>query len=164
MHFEVVPIDESHIEGFRAGLDAVARERRYLAQVEAAPLASIRDFVMRSIADDAAHFVAIDGPRVVGWCDILPAWAHAVRHRGTLGMGVIASHRCRGIGGRLLSACLAKARAKGISRVQLEARADNLAAIRLYEKFGFVHEAILRNAMLLDGKYYDAVQMSLIRL
>ena len=87
MNIEVVPISEVHIEGFRAGLDSVARERMYLAQVEAPPIESVTAFVRNSIATDAAHFVATDRSLVVGWCDILPAWAPAVRHRGTLGMG-----------------------------------------------------------------------------
>ena len=162
MSIEIVPIDESHIEGFRATLDSVARERMYLAQIEAPPVEKVRDFVINGINDDVSQFVAIDGPLVVGWCDILPAWAHAVRHRGTLGIGVIASYRSRGIGKRLLVACLAKARSNGISRVELEVRAGNMAAIQLYKKLGFVHEVTLRHAMLLDGRYYDAVQMSLV--
>lgn len=46
---------------------------------------------------------------------------------------------------------------------QLEARADNLAAIRLYEKLGFVREALKCNAMRFDGVYFDSVQMSLLQ-
>jgi hypothetical protein len=33
--FRVVPIAEEHIDGFRAGLDAVAQERRYLLFLQA---------------------------------------------------------------------------------------------------------------------------------
>jgi putative acetyltransferase len=148
--------------GFRAALDSVARERRYLAQVEALSIESVRGFVLKNIEADLAQFVALDGDRVVGWCDIIPAWAHAVRHRGTLGMGILAEYRHRGIGRRLLSACLEKAKRKGISRVELEVRADNAPAIRLYETCGFIREASLKHAMRMDGKYYDSVQMSLI--
>ena len=90
------------------------------------------------------------------------AWADAVRHCGTLGMGLRADHRGRGLGERLLRACLDKARAKGITRVTLDARADNERAIRLYERVGFRHEALKRHALRFDGVYYDAVQMSLL--
>jgi hypothetical protein len=48
----------------------VAREKMYLAQVEALPLERIQGFVRESVAAGAAQFVAIDGPLVVGWCDI----------------------------------------------------------------------------------------------
>ena len=114
------------------------------------------------MANDAVQFVALDGSNVVGWADIFPAWADAVKHCGSLGMGVLAAHRGQGIGERLLRACLIKAKASDMTRVELEARADNERAIRLYERVGFAHEAIKRNAMRFDGVYYDAVQMSLL--
>src|SRR5438552_14390735 len=89
MSIVVTPIAESHAEGFHACLDAVAREKKYLAQIEALPLERIQAFVRESVANSAAQFVALDGTTVVGWCDIFPEWAHAVQHCGTLGMGVL---------------------------------------------------------------------------
>ena len=162
MSIAVTPIAESHAEGFHACLDAVAREKKYLAQIEALPLERIQEFVRESVANSAAQFVALDGTTVVGWCDIFPEWAHAVQHCGTLGMGVLATYRGRGIGQQLLSATIAKARANGITRIVLEARADNTRAIRLYERMGFVHEARKRNALRFEGVYYEAVQMTLL--
>ena len=160
MSIRIIPIGESHIEGFRAVLDSVARERKYLAQLEAQPIESVRNYITGCIASDAALFVAVDGSLVVGWSDILPHWAHAVRHRGTLGMGIVSSYRGRGIGKQLLAACLEKAKAKGITRVELEVRSDNFAAIGLYKKLGFVHEATLQRAMKIDATYYEALQMA----
>jgi len=115
MTITIAPIAESHAEGFHACLDAVAREQKYLAQIEAPPLERLRGFVRDGVSANAAQFVAMDEGRVVGWCDIFPAWAHAVQHCGTLGMGVLADYRGRGIGQRLLSATLAKAQANGIT-------------------------------------------------
>ena len=162
MKIAIIPIAETHAESFRACLDAVAREKKYLAQIEALPLERIQSFVRESVENDAAQFVALDGPRVIGWCDIFPAWAHAIQHCGNLGMGVLAEYRGQGIGKQLLIAFIAKARAKGITRVELEVRADNERAIKLYERVGFVKEARKRNAMRFDGVYYDAVQMSIV--
>ena len=159
---EIAPIALEHAAGFHACLDAVAKEKRYLAQTQALPLERIEGFVRDSVANDAVQFVALDGGAVVGWADIFPAWADAVRHCASLGMGVLAAHRGQGIGERLLRACLIKAKASGMTRVELEARADNERAIRLYERVGFAHEAIKRNAMRFDGVYYDAVQMSIL--
>ena len=162
MNYVITIIAEAHAESFRACLDAVAREKKYLAQIEALPLDRIQSFVRESVETDAAQFVALDRARVVGWCDIFPAWAHAIQHCGALGMGVLSEYRGRGIGRRLLVACIAKAKAKGITRVELEVRADNEPAIRLYERVGFVLEARKRNAMRFDGTYYDSLQMSLL--
>jgi putative acetyltransferase len=162
MPIAVVPITLAHVESFRACLDAVARERRYLAQTEALPLERIAAFVRDSVANHAAQYVALEGDLVVGWCDVFPAWADAVRHSGSLGMGVLASHRGRGIGRQLLAATLAHARASGITRVELEVRADNVGAIRLYERLGFVHEGRKRHGMRFDGAYFDSLSMGLV--
>jgi RimJ/RimL family protein N-acetyltransferase len=160
---QVVPIAIEHAAGFHACLDAVAREKRWLAQTQAPPLEKVEGFVRDSVADDAIQFVALDDAgRVIGWADIFGHWADAVKHCGTLGMGLHADWRGQGLGERLLRACLEKAPRKGVTRVTLEARADNERAIRLYERIGFAHEARKRHALRFDGVYYDAVQMSLL--
>lgn len=162
MNIRIVPIAESHIPGFRACLDAVAREKRYLAQFEAPPLERMETFVRENIAADQSQFVALDGETVVGWADIILARAHAMTHCGYLGMGVAAGYRGKGIGRRLLEAAIAKARANGATRIVLEVRIDNTNAIRLYEKLGFITEARKRNALRFDDGYYDALQMVLL--
>ena len=149
--------------GFRSCLDTVAREKRHLAQIEALSLEEIEAFIRESVANDAVQFVALDDVRVVGWADIVPAWAHAISHRGSLGMGVLPDYSSPGLGEALLRAGIAKAKVKGITRIELEVRADNRPAIRLYEKLGFIHEALKRNAMRFDGVYFDSVQMTLLQ-
>lgn len=74
-------------------------------------------------------------------------------------MGLLPAYRGQGIGQQLLSACLAKARLNGITRVELEVRADNERAIRLYERMGFTREALKRHGMRFDGVYYNTVLM-----
>lgn len=160
MSIAIAPIAAAHAEGFRACLDAVAREGRYLAQVEAPPIEKVREFVAQSVATDAVQFVALDAGTVVGWADVFPHWAHAVAHGGALGMGVLPAYRGQGVGRRLLAACIEKAQAKGMTRIELEVRADNQRAIALYERMGFALEGRKRNAMRFDGVYFDALLMS----
>jgi len=100
---------------------------------------------------------------VIGWCDIFPRWAHAVHHGGILGIGLLPAYRSHGTGRRLLEACLAKVFSQGITRIELEVRADNHAAIHLYERIGFVRKAHLRQAFRFDGRFYDALLMNLLR-
>lgn len=162
MEVSIEPISEKYAASFHACLDAVAREKMFLAQTEAPPLERVRGFVKDSVKNDVPQFVAIDGRTVVGWCDIFPDWPETTKHCGTLGMGVLKDYRRHGIGGRLLLAALAKAKKKGITRVTLKVRADNAGAIRLYEDTGFAAEARLKNAMKFDGVFYDEIQMSLV--
>jgi ribosomal protein S18 acetylase RimI-like enzyme len=119
-------------------------------------------FVRENLAKDASQFVALDGARVVGFADALPDWAQATAHVGTFGMGVHAAYRRHGIGRRLIDAVIAKARVRGITRIQLEVRVDNAAAIALYRSTGFEAEAVKPRAMRFDGVYYEALQMRLL--
>jgi hypothetical protein len=91
MPIVISPIAVAHAASFHSCLDTVAREKQYLAQVEALPLDKIETFVRENVANDSVQFVALDGARVVGWADIFPAWPYAVSHCGTLGMGSIAT-------------------------------------------------------------------------
>jgi ribosomal protein S18 acetylase RimI-like enzyme len=159
----ILPVQERYAASYRDCLDIVAREKKYLAQIEALPLERIQGFVKSSVAEDAIQFFAIEDDTVIGWADIFPAWAHAVSHCGSLGMGVHPAHRRRGLGRQLLMQCIDKAWSKGLTRIELEARADNAAAIALYEAVGFRHEALKARAMRFDGVYFDAVQMRLLR-
>ncbi len=159
----IAPIAERHADSFRLCLDAVAREKKFLALIAAPEPEQVRAFVRQNVELDSVQFVALAGDRVIGWADIFTAWQPALAHTGNLGIGVLPEYRGQGIGGALLRACLEKARRKGITRVELEARVDNAHAIRLYENTGFVREGIKRNGMLFDGVYYDTVLMSYLQ-
>ena len=157
---EVVPIRTAHLSGFRACMDSVAKEKRYIAMLKAPPLARVREFVTVNIERGTPQFVALDHRVVVGWCDVIAHRRPGFMHGGTLGMGVRATHRRRGIGSRLLSAALAAAAKVGLLRVELEVYSSNAAAIALYERFGFVREGRKVNARLLDGEFEDLLLMA----
>ncbi|HEV7614136.1 MAG TPA: GNAT family N-acetyltransferase [Steroidobacteraceae bacterium] len=67
----------------------------------------------------------------------------------------------QGIGRRLLEACLALAKNADIEKVELEVFSDNIAAVRLYESFGFSHEGVRVRGRKLDDRYQDVVLMAL---
>ena len=162
MTFRVVPITEAHIDGFRATLDAVARERRYLLFLEAPPPEAVRKFVLENIKKGYPHYVALDSERVVGWCDVVPIDRPTRVHNGVLGIAVLASHRGKGIGDVLMQATLARARAFGLTRIELGVRSGNREVMALYQRFGFVEEGVQRNAVRLDGRYEDVTLMGLL--
>ena len=160
--FKVVPIAEEHISGFRAALDAVCRERRYLAFLEAPTPEECAAFVREHIERKTTQFVALIDNRVLGWCDVVPDSRPVSAHCGVLGMGVLAGYRGQGIGTALMAAALKGAQQFGLTRVELTVREDNTTAIRLYERFGFVIEGIKRNAILVDGSHENLVCMAIL--
>ena len=48
-NYQILPITEDHIESFRAAVDSVAREHKYLAFLEGPPMSMTRDFVLKNI-------------------------------------------------------------------------------------------------------------------
>jgi len=162
MNITIRPMAIEDASSFHACVDAVAREAKFLAMLQAPPLEQTLAFVKDNIANGYTQFVAHDGHRVVGWCDILPQRHAAVRHCGTLVIGLLPEHRGKGLGRQLITACLAKAPDIGVTRVELDARADNERAIRLYERMGFVREGIKKNGLRMNGEYFDAITMALL--
>jgi ribosomal protein S18 acetylase RimI-like enzyme len=86
-----------------------------------------------------------------------------VRHIGhIIGMMVMGDRQGSGIGRALLGACVAEARnATGLEMLTLSVTDGNDAAIRLYEKTGFVRYGSLPRAICVDGRYYTKLQMML---
>lgn len=160
MTVEIVPIERRHIAGFRNVLDEVARERRWIAFLEAPPMDRVRRLVLGNLRGGAVQFVAVDADRVVGWCDVTPKTHETLRHSGTLGMGLALSHRGKGLGGALLATTLGAVVERGLTRIELVVRADNAAAIALYRRHAFELEGRLRRYMIVDGQAYDALQMA----
>ncbi len=159
-NLEIVPIGRAHLAGFHAAVDSVAKERRYLAMLEAPSFTRTRRLVLDSLKAGAVHVVAVAAGEVIGWCDLRPKTAPTLRHSAVLGMGIVAAYRGQGIGSRMLAATLELAWARGIRRAELNVRSDNAPAIALYRRFGFVDEGTCRNYICIDGVDYDALLMA----
>lgn len=151
-------ITPADVEGYNRALDAVARELQFLRLTEAPPLSSSRDFVAGNIENGNPHFIALAGDEVVGWCDICRDNSTGSQHVGSLGMGVMASQRGRGIGRALIEAALEQARSR-FRRVELDVYASNTSAIALYEKIGFTHEGRRLGAIHINGQDQDILMM-----
>lgn len=161
MTVEIRPITAEDIEGFHRAVDVVARERKYLAFLEAPPLASAREFVLENIAKGNPQFVTIADGSVVGWCDVVRESRPIHAHAGVLGMGLLPVYRGRGHGRKLVDASLQAAKLAGFSRVELTVHADNPRAIALYERVGFIREGIKRRATCIDGRFGDTIMMAI---
>ena len=142
--------------GFHAALDSVARERRFIALLEAPKREDIESFAN---APNVVRLVAIWRDSVVGWADVQRMERLGYAHRGVLGMGVVAGHRRRGIGRALLDAVLDRSRALGVSRLELEVFRSNVGAIALYRQAGFQLEGERVRGRILDGVVDDILLM-----
>jgi RimJ/RimL family protein N-acetyltransferase len=164
MTYQIVPIAEDHIPGFRQAVDVVARERKYLAFLEAPPIEGTEKFVLNNIKHGYPQFVVLSGGTVVGWCDVLPNRARIIySHCGTLGVGLLPEFRGRGIGRKLMQRTIGAAFAFGLTRIELTVREGNANAIALYKSLGFEIEGLHRNAVCIDGEYENLYSMALLK-
>ena len=161
---QIVPIAEEHIPGFRAAVDVVARERKYLAFLEAPPLEDVTRFVRDNIEHGSPQFVVLSAATVVGWCDVIPNRTRVIySHCGSLGIGLLPEFRGKGIGRQLMQRAIEAAFVFGLTRIELAVRERNANAIALYKSLGFEVEGLHRNAVCIGGQYENLYSMALLR-
>ena len=160
--YRILPASEAYSHGLHAIWDIVAREKRFLALLEAPSREDVRDFVHHNLGCGNPHLLAIADRQPVGWCDIVRFTRPTMHHRGTLSIGLLPSWRGMGIGRQLLTQALRLAWDRGFRRVELVVRVDNTNAIALYKTFGFAIEGRRHKAFFVDGRYFDLLDMALL--
>ena len=120
---------------------------------------------IRSLEDKEASIMllAMDKDEIAGIATIHSSAKVKARHDGELGIVVAKKYQGQGIGTELIRQLIEWAKGKGVTtRISLDTRADNVKAVELYLKFGFVVEGCRKNSTLLDGKYYDLYVMGMM--
>jgi len=82
-------------------------------------------------------------------------------HRANFAISVAKSEWGSGIGSALLEKCISFAKDSGIEIINLDTRSDNIRAISLYKKFGFVKIGRMSAFLKINGEYIDADLMYL---
>ncbi|MFZ4763205.1 MAG: GNAT family N-acetyltransferase [Alphaproteobacteria bacterium] len=164
--YRIIPIQEQHIESFWYAADAVMRERKYLAFLEAPPLAETKEYIVANIKKQNPHWLLVDhAEQVWGWCDITRNISRPVTsHSGTLGIGILADLRGKGWGKKLMQTAINDAWQKGFTRISLTVFEHNKRAITLYQQLGFAIEGLHKNSILMDGNYINQYSMGLLPL
>ena len=104
-----------------------------------------------------------DASRAVG---LLALRRHEGRraHVGDIGMFVHPDFHGQGVGSALMQSAVELAdRWLDLKRIELTVFVDNERAVRLYEKFDFVREGVLRGYAYRDGEYVDTLAMARLR-
>ena len=103
------------------------------------------------------------GRRLVGTAGLLLETRRKVGHTASIvGMYVAPEHAGRGLGARLLDACIDVARADpALEVLYLTVTSTNSGAIRLYERAGFVAYGLEPRSMRLGDRTFDKLMMAL---
>ncbi len=126
----------------------VDEEREYLAGV--------------ARADNSLAIVATVDGELVGGLTFDGGRRPRLRHAGEFGISVAQAYAGLGIGRAMMECMIAWAKATGVVRkINLKVRVDNVAAIRLYERMGWVHEGRTTRDTIIDGRFNDCLLMGL---
>jgi len=110
------------------------------------------------------HLVGIIEDRIVGMVSVAIPNRPRRKHAGAIGISVHGDWQGKGIGKELMRALVDLAdNWLNLTRLELEVYADNEAAIRLYERFGFEVEGRLRQHAFRDGQFVDSIVMGRLR-
>ncbi|WP_025599257.1 GNAT family N-acetyltransferase [Burkholderia sp. WSM2230] len=113
--------------------------------------------------DDRGVFGAFEGARLIGMVGLGRENLTKLRHKAFLwGVYVAADKRGYGVSRILLSEAIRFAQSvPDIAQIHLSVNASNDAAIRLYSSLGFQQFALEPASMIVEGRLYDEVHMSL---
>ena len=121
-------------------------EREYLTRVGA--------------SDNSLAIVAVVGDEIVAGLTFDGGHRPRLRHVGEFGISVLQAYAGQGLGKALLEYMIAWAERGGVVRkINLKVRVDNLPAIRLYQRMGWVTEGRTTRDTLIDGKFNDCLLM-----
>lgn len=124
------------------------------------------DFIAKQVAslDDhlfCAEIEQNDTTRVVGLAGLHVHKLPRQRHSAVLGIMVHGDFQGKGIGKKLMETLIDLAdNWLMLKRIDLTVYPDNHAAIKLYEKFGFVVEGTMKYAAIRRGEYADILLMA----
>jgi RimJ/RimL family protein N-acetyltransferase len=101
------------------------------------------------------------GDAIVGHLDLKGGPILSDLHRATLGIGLEAGHRDRGLGRAMCETAIAWSRLQGLAWIDLGVFGPNLRAQALYRKLGFVEVGRMTDRFRLDGESIDDIMMTL---
>lgn len=113
--------------------------------------------VIRTVAGapGCALINAWHGTTPVGECLLVGGQLQRIRHAATVGIGVLNAYQRIGIGKALMTEVMQKARADGITRLELTVMVTNQPAIAFYEGLGFTVEGRKRGSVRIGGDPVD---------
>lgn len=118
-----------------------------------------RIILVAAETDDATGIVR----ELVGFLSTTPDWFGDDEGLRIV-IGIREAYTGQGIGTRLFTALDAWARQAGVRRLHLTVETDNARALALYHKMGFEVEGQVRNALQIQGRWFDDYVMAKIVL
>ncbi len=109
---------------------------------------------------DIMLVATVDG-KLVANASITANRVERYSHRGELSIVILKEYWHRGIGSALMERMIDFSKRAGLEVLYLEVRSDNVAAVKLYEKYGFTKLGEFKSFFKIGQNYHDAYLMTL---
>jgi RimJ/RimL family protein N-acetyltransferase len=158
---EILPDDAARFLELCLNLDAETSFMMYEPGERQTTVAGQRDIIeqIRSTAHSTI-IVADTGRELAGYVAANGGEFNRVRHTAYIVAGVRQAYAGQGIGTLLFTALDEWARTTELRRLELTVRADNAAAIHLYQKMGYDIEGTKRDSLLVVDELVDELYMA----
>lgn len=120
----------------------------------------VKEFETFSRSDNRTILLAIERNSIVGYILIVQGTLNRNQHIAYLAMGVLKKYQAQGIGTKLLQSGKEWAKKRGVIRLELTVMQQNLPAIRLYTKSGFVCEGVRKKSLKVNDQWVDELYMA----
>ncbi len=110
--------------------------------------------------NNALYIIAEIQGKIVGSLSFIGGSRPRIEHAGEMGVSVLKECWGNGIGTELTKYLIKWGEHSGIIRkINLRVRTDNLPAIHIYKKLGFVKEGTIQREIRINDEFYDTIFM-----
>lgn len=122
-----------------------------------------QDYIERiNSMDNSKNVLIIIEDEIVGIASITSVQKERMKHNGTLGISIRKKYWDIGLGSEIMNYLIDWAKSNKITKkINLLVREDNIRGVKLYEKFGFEKEGLLKKDICVNGVYYNTIAMGL---
>lgn len=122
-----------------------------------------QDYIERiNSMDNSKNVLIIIEDEIVGIASITSVQKERMKHNGTLGISIQKKYWSIGLGSEIMNYLIDWAKSNKITKkINLLVREDNIRGVKLYEKFEFEKEGLLKKDICVNGVYYNTIAMGL---
>lgn len=122
-----------------------------------------QDYIERiNSMDNSKNVLIIIEDEIVGISSITSVQKERMKHNGTLGISIRKKYWGIGLGSEIMAYLIDWAKSNKITKkINLLVREDNIRGVKLYKKFGFEKEGLLKKDICVNGVYYNTIAMGL---
>lgn len=121
-----------------------------------------RKLAMSKDSENSVVLIALENDEIIARAEIDGYYPARIRHRAIFSISVRKDYWDQGIGTEMIESIFEQAKKMKIRIIELEVIADNVRAIHLYHKMGFVDIGTYKDYFFVNGMYKDAMVMQIL--